>query len=130
MEPHHLPTAIVLTASKFTVGKLILDWTPQPGDYLDHAGITYAVLERRHRYQYKTGRYRLAEIALYVQLAHRPDERTMIAGKWVIGDATCIYNARSELLRCAVLPAGPCADCQLYQPRSAPDSSAPPTSRS
>jgi Family of unknown function (DUF6464) len=129
MKPHQLPTAIVLTNSNITVGKLILDWTPQAGDYLDHEGITYAVLERRHRYQYKTGRYRLEEIGLYVQLADRPTERTIINGKWVIGDATCLYNAHSELLRCAVLPAGPCAACLHYQPRPSTDLLTPPTSQ-
>ena len=123
MKPPHLPTAIILTDANTTVGKTILDWTPQPGDYLEHEDNTYAVLERRHRYQYKSGRYHLQEIALHVQLATRPTERTMIAGKWVIGDATCVYNAQSELLRCAVLPTGPCADCGFYvsQP-NVPDS--------
>jgi Family of unknown function (DUF6464) len=117
MKPHHLPTAIILTDSKVTVGKTILPWTPQPGDYLEHEDSTYAVLERRHRYQYKAGRYRLEDIALYVQPAIRPTERSMIAGKWVIGDATCLYNAHSELIRCAVLPVGPCADCSSYVAR-------------
>ncbi len=130
MKPHHLPTAIVLTDSNITVDKLILDWVPHPGDYLDHEGITYAVLERRHRYQYKTGRYRLEGIGLYVQLADRPTERTMIAGKWVVGDATCLYNAQSELLRCAVVPTGPCANCNHYQLRPATAPAAPLTSQS
>jgi hypothetical protein len=123
MKPHHLPTVIILTDANIAVGKTVLDWTPQPGDYLEHEDSTYAILERRHRYQYKSGGYRLQEIALYVQLANRPTERTMMGGKWVIGDATCIYNAQSELLRCAVLPAGPCADCGFYvaQP-NVPDS--------
>ncbi len=103
--------------SKVTVGKEILPWTPQPGDYLEHADNTYAVLERRHRYQYRVGRYRLEDIALYVQLATRPTERSMVAGKWVIGDASCLYNARSELIRCAVLPVGPCVDCLSYVAR-------------
>jgi hypothetical protein len=130
MDVHSLPTEVILTDTQTTVGKLVLDWTPQPGNYLDVDGNTYAVLERRHRYQYKSGRYRLEKIALYVQSATRPAERSLIAGRWVIGDATCYYNAHSELVRCAVLPAGPCADCRSYQPRPSTDLSTPPTSRS
>lgn len=130
MDVHSLPTEVILTDSKTPVGKLVLDWTPQPGNYLDVDGNTYAVLERRHRYQYKSGRYRLEKIALYVQSATRPAERSLIAGRWVIGDATCFYNAHSELMRCAVLPNGPCADCRSYQPRPSADSLNPPTSQS
>jgi Family of unknown function (DUF6464) len=33
----------------------------------------------------------------------------------LIGDLTCAYNARSELLRCAVNPAGPCDRCGHYR---------------
>lgn len=128
MDVHSLPTEVILTDSKATVGKLVLDWTPQPGNYLDVAGNTYAVLERRHRYQYRSGRYRLEKIALYVQAAARPAERSLIAGRWIVGDATCLYNAHSELMRCAVLPHGPCADCRSYQPRpSAGPSNLPPS---
>jgi Family of unknown function (DUF6464) len=130
MKPHYLPTAIILTDSKVRVGRIVLDWIPQPGDYLDYAGSTYAVLERRHRYQYKTGRYRLEEIGLYVQLADRPTESTLIDGRWVIGDANCLYNAQSELLRCAVVPAGPCANCLHYQPKTTTAPSTLPTSQS
>jgi Family of unknown function (DUF6464) len=117
MEVHSLPTEVILSSSKTTVGKLILDWTPQPGDDLDIASDTYTVLERRHCYQYKAGRYRLAKIAVHVQASTRPAERSLIADRWVIGDATCFYNAQSELLRCAVVPGGPCQDCSFYRPR-------------
>ncbi|MFO0104097.1 MAG: DUF6464 family protein, partial [Cyanobium sp.] len=37
---------------------------------------------------------------------------------WVIGDPLCRFNARSPLLRCAVLPAGPCERCAHFLPRS------------
>jgi hypothetical protein len=115
MEAHSLPTEVILSKSQATIKKLVLDWTPQPGDYLDLDNGTYAVLERRHCYQYRTGRYRLAKISLYVQKADRPQERSLIDGRWVIGDASCFYNARSELIRCAVMPAGSCIGCQSYQ---------------
>jgi hypothetical protein len=115
MEPDSLPTEIILTHPRQTLAKVYLDWTPQPGNYLDLEGQTYAVLERRHRYQLFSGRYRLHKIALYVQSAPRPTDRTFIDGRWILGDASCQYNARSELMRCAVNPEGPCDRCRFYQ---------------
>jgi len=38
---------------------------------------------------------------------------------WVIGDPSCRFNARSPLLRCAVLPDGPCERCSHYTPAGA-----------
>ena len=35
-----------------------------------------------------------------------------------IGDISCEYNARSNYIRCAVNPAGPCEDCRYYQART------------
>ncbi len=34
----------------------------------------------------------------------------------LIGDPTCLYNARSSHLRCAVNPQGPCEGCDHYEP--------------
>ncbi|HEY9617673.1 MAG TPA: DUF6464 family protein [Microcoleaceae cyanobacterium] len=115
MEPSSLPTEVILTHPHQLLGKIQLDWTPQPGSYLDLQGQTYAVLERRHRYQFKAGRYRLHKIALYVQSAQRPVERSQLQGRWVVGDANCRFNARSELIRCAVNPDGPCGNCRYYE---------------
>ncbi len=111
-EAESLLTEIILTRSREVVAKIRLDWTPQPGNYLDLDGKTYAVLERRHRYHLQSGRYKLHKIALYVQAANRPEEQSLIDGQWVIGDATCAYNARSSLIRCAVNPIGPCEGCK------------------
>lgn len=116
MEPDSLLTEVILTHPRQTLGKVHLDWTPQPGNYLDLEGQTYAVLERRHRYQLKSGRYKLHKISLYVQSAPRPTDRTFIDGRWILGDASCQYNARSELVRCAVNPQGPCHGCRFYEP--------------
>ena len=106
-----LPTEVILTQSQQVLAKIRLDWTPQPGNYLDLDGRTYAVLERSQRYQLKSGRYKLDKIALYVQSAIRPEEQSLVDGEWIIGDATCKYNARSTLIRCAVNPIGPCEGC-------------------
>ncbi|HAX77484.1 MAG TPA: hypothetical protein DCY88_17025 [Cyanobacteria bacterium UBA11372] len=115
MEPDSLPTEVILTHPRQSLGSVQLDWTPEPGNYLNLEGQTYAVLERRHRYQLKSGRYRLHKIALYVQSAPRPTETSFVGGHWVLGDANCRFNARSELIRCAVNPEGPCVSCRFYE---------------
>lgn len=115
MEPSSLPTEVLLTHPRKSLGKVYLDWNPQPGAYLDFKDQTYAVLERRHRYQLKAGRYHLSKVALYVQTAQRPAERSLIDGRWVLGDASCRFNAHSELLRCAVNPFGPCDRCHAFE---------------
>ncbi len=115
MEPDSLPTEVILTHPRQSLGNVQLDWTPQPGHYLDLKGQTYTVLERRHRYQLRSGRYRLHKIALYVQSSERPTEQTFVEGRWVLGDASCRFNARSEILRCAVNPTGPCDRCHCYE---------------
>ncbi len=114
MEPHSLPTEVILTHPHQSLGKIQLDWTPQPGNYLDFEGKSYAILERRHRYQLQFGRYELHNIVIYVQFAERPSEKSFVKGRWVIGDATCQYNAHSEMIRCAVNPDGPCESCQFF----------------
>jgi hypothetical protein len=119
MEPDTLPSELILTNSRQTLGNVQLDWTPQPGSYIEYEGQTYAVLERRHRYRLKSGRYRLHKIALYVQTAQPPTEKSLVEGRWVVGDASCRFNARSEIIRCAVNPEGPCASCRFYEPSAA-----------
>jgi hypothetical protein len=114
-KPESLPTEVILTQSCEVLTNIYLDWTPQPGNYLDVDGETYAVLERRHRYHLQFGRYKLYKIALYVQSATRPDEQSLINGQWTIGDASCTYNARSTLIRCAIHPIGPCDGCRYYE---------------
>jgi len=115
MEPDSLPTEVIVTHPRKSLGNVSFDWTPQPGHYLDLKGQTYTVLERRHRYHLKSGRYRLSKVSLYVKSAERPDEKSLVNGHWVIGDASCRFNARSELVRCAVNPAGPCENCRFYE---------------
>jgi hypothetical protein len=55
MELDYLPTEVILTHPRQSLGSVQLDWIPQPGNYLDLEGQSYAVLERRHRYQLKAG---------------------------------------------------------------------------
>jgi hypothetical protein len=117
MELNALPAAVILSHSRSTLGHFYLNWNPQPGAYLEIKGQTYLVLERRHRYQLRSGRYQLHQIALYVQQFDAPAESSLWEGRWVIGDITCAYNARSELLRCAINPSGPCDRCVDYRIR-------------
>ena len=95
-----------------------LDWNPQPGGYLELEGQTHLVLERKHRYMLKAGRYELHQIVMHVQKSQLPAERRQIDGHWVIGDVTCFYNAQSAILRCAINPGGPCERCRHYRPIS------------
>ena len=115
-DKNHLLTDVILNHSRKTLDCLRLPWNPQPGSYLDLNGRTYAVLERRHRYQYTGGRYQLRKIALFVQATDRPSETSVINGQWVIGDVSCAYNAQSSLIRCAINPEGPCQNCTSYKP--------------
>jgi hypothetical protein len=116
MKLNSLPAEVILSHSRFTLGHLYLDWNPQPGAYLEVEGQTYMVLERRHRYLLRSGRYQLHKIALYVQKCEIPADISLLDGRWVIGDITCSYNARSELVRCAINPSGLCDRCVHYQP--------------
>lgn len=120
MEQPLPPTELILNHPQRSLGRVQLDWMPQPGARLCYEGQNYTVLERRHRYQFKANRYQLHKIDLYVQITGQSDEKSWVGDRWVIGDATCQYNARSELVRCAVNPEGPCDTCTHYQPH--PDS--------
>lgn len=115
MEPDSLLTEIILSKSNQSLGKTKLDWMPQPGNYLELKGKTYTILERHHHYQYKIGGYSLQKISLHVQESRPTKEKTLIEGRWIIGDPSCHLNARSEILRCAVNPEGPCQDCLYYE---------------
>jgi len=74
------------------------------------------VLQRHHRYQLRGGRYELTAVALQVKPQRQPADARLWKQGWVIGDPSCRFNARSPLLRCAVLPDGPCERCAHYSP--------------
>ena len=97
---------------------------PHPGLWLEIDGQQLLVLQRRHRYRLVAGRYALASVALLVRQQQQPEDARLWNGGWVIGDPSCRFNARSPLLRCAVLPQGPCERC-LHRIAVQPDHSAP-----
>jgi Family of unknown function (DUF6464) len=39
---------------------------------------------------------------------------------YLIGDISCVYNARSGYVRCAVNPSGPCEGCRFYESKEVP----------
>jgi len=87
---------------------------PQPGRWLSLAAGSFLVLQRRHRYRLRNGRYELRSVALQVRRQRQPEDARWWNGRWVIGDPHCRFNARSPLLRCAVLPEGPCERCAHF----------------
>jgi len=90
---------------------------PHPGRWLTTGDRSFLVLQRRHRYRLRQGRYELAAVALQVKSQQQPTDALWWEGRWVIGDPDCRFNARSPLLRCAVLPEGPCEHCSHRTPR-------------
>jgi hypothetical protein len=87
---------------------------PHPGHWLTLETESFLVLQRRHRYALREGRYELRQVALQVRRQRRPADARLWQGSWVIGDPRCRFNARSPLLRCAVLPEGPCERCAHF----------------
>ncbi|MDA0716867.1 MAG: DUF6464 family protein [Cyanobacteria bacterium] len=100
----------------------LLDWlevpvlaeVPHPGRWLEAGGRSFLVLQRRHRYQLRNGLYELASVALQVKPQRQPTDARWWQNQWVIGNPDCRFNARSPLLRCAVLPDGPCERCSHF----------------
>jgi hypothetical protein len=115
MEILTVPTEVRTLHPESTLGKIYLDGMPQPGNYIDLEGKTYTILERRHRYQLRRGKYNLFQVLVYVQLAPENLERNLVNGRWIVGDSTCRYNANSEIIRCAVNPDGPCRGCSFWE---------------
>ena len=91
---------------------------PQPGRWLALGERSFLVLQRSHRYRLCNGRYELRAVALQVKAQRQPADARPWGQGWVIGDPECRYNARSPLLRCAVLPEGPCERCLHFSPRT------------
>ena len=96
--------------------RLELEEVPHPGRWLELGERSFLVLQRSHRYHLRNGRYELASVALQVKAERQPVEARWWQGRWVIGDPNCRFNARTPLLRCAVLPEGPCQLCSHFEP--------------
>lgn len=113
-----LSARVFLSDTSQCVGEVLTAPTQQPGSLLELEGSLYSVLERRHQYSLRSGRYRLDRIVLYVRPAEGgAADRTSWQGQWVLGNPNCLFNACSPLIRCAPNPSGPCRNCRYYEPR-------------
>ncbi|MEY3735341.1 MAG: hypothetical protein RLZZ624_399 [Cyanobacteriota bacterium] len=89
---------------------------PHPGRWFVSDEGSFLVMQRSHRYQLRNGSYELATVSLLVKAETQPADAHWWNGRWVIGDPSCRFNARTPLLRCAVLPEGPCERCSHHDP--------------
>lgn len=103
--------------SERLLDRIELEDSPHPGRWFEHEARSYLVLQRRHRYTLRSGRYQLASVVLLVKQQQQPLDAKRYGHGWVIGDPNCRFNALSPLLRCAVLPEGPCEQCLHHESR-------------
>jgi Family of unknown function (DUF6464) len=70
--------------------------------------------ERRERRRYVSAADAANHRRAYKRINRDPEEQYIEGVGYIIGDITCIYNARSPYIRCAVNPGGLCQDCRYY----------------
>ncbi len=100
-----------MSVSQVLLDRFELADPPMPGQWFVHQQTSYLVMQRRHRYKLHSGCYKLSSVVLLVKPQNQPADAHFVGHGWVIGDADCRFNALSPLLRCAVLPDGPCDRC-------------------
>lgn len=99
------------SGSEHVLDRVELEDPPQPGRWFLLGDTSYLVMQRRHRYRLHSGAYQLSSVILMVKAQTQPKDARWFRHGWVIGDPECRFNARSPLIRCAVLPDGPCERC-------------------
>lgn len=117
MNQNSILTEVILSHDNRSLAKISLDWNSQKSNHLELEGTTYTILEYHHHYQYQVGGYQLKKISLYVQKILDNKQKTLIDGRWILGDINCRYNANSEIVTCAVNPQGSCENCQFFEPK-------------
>ena len=100
------------SGSEHLLDRVELDDPPQPGRWFELADRSFLVMQRRHRYRLHSGVYQISSVVLMVRPQRQPADARWFRHGWVIGDPTCRFNARSPLIRCAVIPEGPCERCR------------------
>ena len=105
------------SVTQVVIDRLDLNDPPMPGQWFIHDQDSYLILQRRHRYKLLFGRYELSSIVLLVKSQRQPADAQFVGHGWVIGDSNCRFNALSPLLRCAVMPDGPCDRCVHWEVR-------------
>ncbi|WP_107670524.1 DUF6464 family protein [Cyanothece sp. BG0011] len=117
MNQNSILTEIILSHNHQLLGKLSLDWNPKKSNHLELEGTTYTILEYHHHYHYQMGGYQLKKVSLYVQKSSNSQTKTLVNGRWILGDINCRFNANSEIVTCAVNPQGSCQNCQFLEPK-------------
>ena len=86
--------------------------------------IAYLSISRRakERWQTRLRRARVSDSYYQQRLeinAYRHDRYSTgdRRNKYFIGDTSCINNARSPYIRCAINPEGPCEECSHFEKR-------------
>lgn len=77
-------------------------------------------LRRAHgstNYDYREQFYINRNLVRQHQDTYLESDRRRAVTKYFIGDTTCINNAQSPYIRCAINPQGPCDDCSHYEKR-------------
>ena len=105
------------SVTQVVIDRLDLNDPPMPGQWFIHDQDSYLILQRRHRYKFLFGRYELSSIVLLVKSQRQPADAQFVGHGWVIGDSNCRFNALRPLLRCAVMPDGPCDRCVHWEVR-------------
>ena len=118
MKQDSILTEVILSHNHQSLGQLKLDWNPQKDNYLELEGQIYSILEYHHHYQYQLGGYRLTKVSLYVQQTSDIQEKTLINGRWILGDINCRFNAHSEIVTCAVNPEESCQTCKFFESKT------------
>ena len=105
------------SVTQVVIDRLDLNDPPMPGQWFIHDQDSYLILQRRHRYKLLFGRYELYSSVVLVKSQRQPADAQFVGQGWVIGDSNCRFNALSPLLRCAVMPDGPCDRCVHWELR-------------
>ncbi|MEL4897264.1 DUF6464 family protein [Crocosphaera sp. Alani8] len=117
MNQDSILTEVILSHNNKSLGKIKLDWNPKKGGSIELQGETYNILEYHNHYHYQVGGYQLQKISIYVQKILEIQEKTLVNGRWILGDFNCRFNANSEIVTCAVNPQGNCKNCQFFEPK-------------
>ena len=72
------------SGSDVLLDRLQLDVPPHPGRWVELNGRSYLVMQRRHRYQLRNGRYEIGSVALVVKPQIRPVDAKAWRHVWVI----------------------------------------------